>query len=95
VYKDSDGNFLPIGGKTGTGDNHYDEYGPGGRVIESRVVSRSGTFVFYIGDKFFGAITAHVAGEDAGDYTFTSALSAQMLKALAPIVNPLVNGKVE
>jgi membrane peptidoglycan carboxypeptidase len=95
VYKDNEGNLLPIGGKTGTGDNHYDEYGPGGRVIDSRVVSRSGTFVFYIGDKFFGAITAHVAGEDAGDYTFTSALSAQMLKALAPIVNPLINGKSE
>ncbi len=65
---------------------------PGGRLISSRVVNRTGTFVFYIGDHFFGTITAHVAGEDAADYKFTSALSAQMLKALAPILNPLING---
>ncbi|MDD3370976.1 MAG: transglycosylase domain-containing protein [Alphaproteobacteria bacterium] len=91
VYKDLQGKVIPVGGKTGTGDHRYDEFGAGGQLISSRVVNRTGTFVFYIGDRFFGTITAHVAGEDAGDYMFTSALSAQMLKALAPILNPLIN----
>jgi membrane peptidoglycan carboxypeptidase len=91
VYKDAAGNPLPVGGKTGTGDHRYDEFGPGGRLISSRVVNRTGTFVFYLGDHFFGTITAHVAGEEAGNYTFTSALSAQMLKALAPIFQPLID----
>jgi len=92
VYKDSDGKILAVGGKTGTGDQRYDEFAPGGHLLSSRVVNRTGTFVFYIGDRFFGAITAHVAGEQAADYAFTSALSAQMLRALAPIINPLING---
>jgi membrane peptidoglycan carboxypeptidase len=91
VYKDADGKPIPVGGKTGTGDHRFDEFGPGGRLISSRVVNRTGTIVFYIGDRFFGAITAHVAGQDAENYVFTSALSAQMLRALAPVINPLVN----
>ena len=92
VYKDAAGNALPVGGKTGTGDQRYDEFSPGGKMISSRVVNRTGTFAFYIGDRFFGAITAHVAGEDAADYRFTSALSAQMLKSLEPIFAQLING---
>jgi membrane peptidoglycan carboxypeptidase len=92
VYRDANGSVLAVGGKTGTGDQRYDEFGRGGQLMSSRVVNRTGTFAFYIGDRFFGAITAHVAGEDAANYAFTSALSAQMLKALAPIINPLVNG---
>ncbi len=92
VYRDAAGNPLPVGGKTGTGDQRYDEFAAGGRLLSSRVMNRTGTFVFYIGDRFFGTITAHVAGEDAEDYVFTSALSAQMLAALAPILNPIVNG---
>lgn len=92
VYRDAEGKELVVGGKTGTGDQRYDVFAPGGRLISSRVVNRTGTFVFYIGDRFFGTITAHVAGEDAEDYVFTSALSAQMLRSLAPIINPIVNG---
>ncbi|MDR3450897.1 MAG: transglycosylase domain-containing protein [Alphaproteobacteria bacterium] len=91
VYRDAAGNPLPIGGKTGTGDQRYDEFGHGGHIVSSRVLNRTGTFVFYIGDRFFGAITAHVAGEDAAGYKFSSALSAQMLRDLAPIINPLIN----
>jgi len=91
VYKDSDGRPLAVGGKTGTGDHRYEEFAAGGRLLSSRVVNRTGTFVFYIGENFFGTITAHVAGEDAEKYVFTSALSAQMLSALAPIINPVVN----
>jgi membrane peptidoglycan carboxypeptidase len=92
VYTDATGKPLAVGGKTGTGDQRYDEFGAGGKLISSRVMNRTGTFVFYLGDHFFGTITAHVAGEDAADYKFTSALSAQMLKSLAPIFMPLING---
>jgi membrane peptidoglycan carboxypeptidase len=91
VYRDASGRLLAVGGKTGTGDQRYDEFAPGGRLVSSRVMNRTGTFVFYIGDRFFGTITAHVAGEDAANYRFTSALSAQMLKSLAPILEPLIN----
>ncbi len=90
AYVDQDGKPLVIGGKTGTGDHRYDEYGPGHRLISSRVVNRTGTIVFFIGEKFFGTVTAHVAGEEAGDYKFTSALSAQTLKSLAPILQPVI-----
>ncbi len=89
-YVDPDGNPLLIGGKTGTGDHRFDEYGPGHRLISSRVVNRTGTLVFYIGDRFFGTLTAHVAGEKAADYKFTSALAAQTLKSLAPALQPLI-----
>lgn len=92
TYVDAQGNPLQVGGKTGTGDHRYEEFAPGGRLIASRVVNRTGTFAFYIGDRYFGAITAHVAGADASEYKFTSALSAQMLKALAPILQPMING---
>lgn len=92
IYVDAQGKPLQVGGKTGTGDHRYEEYAPGGRLIASRVVNRTGTFAFYIGDSFFGTITAHVAGTDAEEYKFTSALSAQMLKALAPELQPLING---
>jgi membrane peptidoglycan carboxypeptidase len=92
AYIDSSGQPYLIGGKTGTGDHRYDEFGAGGKLISSRVMNRTGTFVFFIGDRFFGTITAHVAGEDAANYKFTSALSAQMLRALAPVLQQLING---
>jgi len=89
-YVDQKGQPLLVGGKTGTGDHRYDEYGPGHRLISSRVVNRTGTFVFYIGDRFFGTLTAHVAGEDAAAYKFSSALAVQTLKSMAPILQPLI-----
>jgi membrane peptidoglycan carboxypeptidase len=91
AYQDAAGNILPIGAKTGTGDHRLDQFGPGGRLITSRVINRTGTIVFYIGDRFFGTVSAHVAGEEAADYKFTSALSSQMLKALQPALQPLIN----
>ncbi|MDE2030106.1 MAG: hypothetical protein KGI97_06040 [Alphaproteobacteria bacterium] len=91
VYLDAKGEPLPIGGKTGTGDQRYDEFGAGGRIISSRRVNRTGTLVFYIGNRFFGVIVAHVGGNAAADFTFSSAIAVQMLRDLAPIINPLVN----
>jgi hypothetical protein len=84
---------IPVGGKTGTGDHRYEIYGPGGRLISSRVVNRTATFVFTIGDRFFGTITAFVSGPEAGNYTFTSSLPVQLLKVLAPKILPIVEGK--
>lgn len=94
AYLGADGKPLAVGGKTGTGDHRFDEFGAGGRLISSRVVNRTGTLVFYIGDKFFGTVTAHVAGEEAANYKFTSALSAQMLRSLAPVLQPLITPEI-
>jgi membrane peptidoglycan carboxypeptidase len=72
------------GGKTGSGDNRSETFGPGGALQSSRVVSRTGSFVFFVGDRFFGVLTAHVGGEQARNYSFTSALPVAVLKLLAP-----------
>jgi hypothetical protein len=91
VFKEPAGGIIPIGGKTGTGDHRLDRYGPGGRLIESRAVNRTATFVFYIGERFFGTMTAFVQGPEADHYRFTSALPAQLLKTIAPALQPLIN----
>jgi membrane peptidoglycan carboxypeptidase len=80
AFVTADGMALLIGGKTGTGDHRYG----------ARVLARTATFVFFIGDRFFGTITAHVAGPEAARYKFTSALPAQLLKVLAPTLQPLI-----
>ncbi len=84
VFKRADGTPIRVGGKTGTGDHRFEVYGKGGVLISERVVSRSGTLVFYIGDRHFGAVTAYVKGPEAANYSFTSSLPAQLLKVLAP-----------
>jgi membrane peptidoglycan carboxypeptidase len=91
VYHTPDGNLLPIGGKTGTGDNRYDRFGRGGRLISQRVVDRTATFVFYLGNRFYGTITAYVPGEVAAQYHFSSALAVHLLKALKPPLEPLLD----
>lgn len=80
-----DGQVLHIGGKTGTGDNRFETFGSNGQVLTSRAVSRAATFVFMIGDRFFGTVTAYVPGAAADNYSFTSALPVQVLKTLKPI----------
>ncbi|WP_434628349.1 transglycosylase domain-containing protein [Chromobacterium sp. CV08] len=82
------GEHTLIGGKTGTGDNRFKTFSRGGGLTSARVVSRSGAFVFYIGDHYFGTIVAYVAGPKAADYKFTSALPVQVLKVLAPTLMP-------
>jgi len=62
AYKSSNGSDLPVGGKTGTGDNRYHHFAAGGGSIGSHVVDRTGTFVFFLGDRFFGTVTAYVPG---------------------------------
>ncbi len=87
----ADGGALDIGGKTGTGDHRFDTYGRGGQLISSRVVNRTATLVFLIGDRWFGTLMAYVHEPYAADYKFTSALPAQLLKALVPVLQPVVD----
>jgi membrane peptidoglycan carboxypeptidase len=86
-----DGKTLPVFGKTGTGDQRFEVWAKGGRLIESRKVNRSATFVFIMGDRFYGTLTAYVHEPYAARYDFTSAMSVQLLKSLAPVLQPLLN----
>jgi hypothetical protein len=53
-------------------------------------VNRSATFVFNIGERFFGSMTAYVHGPDSAHYDFTSALPVQLLVKLAPSLMPMI-----
>ncbi|WP_095068627.1 biosynthetic peptidoglycan transglycosylase [Pseudomonas sp. Irchel 3A18] len=93
TFKLQDGSILAMGGKTGTGDNRIESIGAGGRVISSRAINRTATFVFYLGENHFGTLTAFVPGRAAEGFRFTSALPVQVLKGMAPILVPyLENG---
>ena len=87
-FKLADGTPLAMGGKTGTGDNRIQAIGAGGRVLSSKSINRTATFVFYIGDRHFGTLTAFVPGSSAQNFTFTSALPVQVLKGMAPLLMP-------
>ncbi len=90
AFSATDGSVLPAGGKTGTGDHRFETFGRNGEVIRSRVVNRTATFVFFLGERHFGVLSAHVAGPDAAAYRFTSALPTQLLKSLAPLLQPML-----
>ncbi len=81
IYTDAEGKPLVVGGKTGTGDHR----------IESKFISRAAVFTFFLGDRFFGVITAYVQGDNAGNYHFTSSLPVQIVKFLKPTLSPLIN----
>jgi len=85
-----DGRIIPVGGKTGTGDNRLESFSANGRVIGDKAVSRTATFVFMIGDRFYGTLVAYVPGSKAASYKFTSALAVQIFKDLAPQLKPLI-----
>ncbi|MCX7672747.1 MAG: transglycosylase domain-containing protein [Thiobacillaceae bacterium] len=86
----ADGGHLVIGGKTGTGDHRYETYAPNGAVIESKVMNRTATFAFFMGNRFYGVMTVFVPGEAAADYHFTSGLAVQIVKTMEPTLRPLV-----
>jgi len=81
------GEPVVTGGKTGSGDNRYVLVARGGKKIGSRATSRTAAFVFYIGERYFGVVTASVMGEKAAEYRFTSSLPLAVLKLLAPAVS--------
>jgi membrane peptidoglycan carboxypeptidase len=85
-----DGVPLAVGAKTGTGNNRFRVFGRGGRIIVDRALNRTATLVFFIGDRFYGTLTAFVVGPEADQYTFTSSLPAQILRLLGPVLEKLV-----
>ncbi|HEX2932513.1 MAG TPA: transglycosylase domain-containing protein [Candidatus Binatia bacterium] len=84
VFRLSDGKVVTVGGKTGSGDNRFETFNRAGGVISSRATNRTATFVFYIGERYFGVITAYVQGREAENYHFTSSLPVTLVKLLAP-----------
>ncbi|WP_439882686.1 transglycosylase domain-containing protein [Pontibacter sp. MBLB2868] len=87
-FTKSDGTPVMMGGKTGTGDNRVVTLSVRGHRIASRSINRTATFVFFLGDKHFGALTAYVPGSESADFHFTSSLPVQVLRSMAPIIEP-------
>ena len=95
TFRDADQQPIPVGGKTGTGDNRFKTFDANGNVTDSRSVDRTATFAFFVGDKIFGTITAYVPGPYSENYTFTSSIAVQLLKTIAPEVLGLMKKDVE
>lgn len=94
VFRLANGTLLTVGGKTGSGDNRFETFNRYGGVTSSRPTNRTAAFVFYIGDRYFGVITAYVQGREAGDYRFTSALPVAILKLLSPTLIAKMDNKL-
>ena len=88
-----DGRVIPVGGKTGTGDNRIEHFGPHGSVLESKVRNRTGAFVFTIGDRFFGTVVVYASGPNATSQKFTSSLAVQVFRDLMPGLRPLLSSE--
>jgi membrane peptidoglycan carboxypeptidase len=86
VFRDGDG-VVAAGGKTGTGDNRRKTFNRWGELKSSRAINRTASFAFFIGDRFFGVVTAFVPGREAEDYRFTSKLALYVLRLVAPAIN--------
>jgi membrane peptidoglycan carboxypeptidase len=95
VYTDNQGRVIPIGGKTGTGDHRKEMFNARGQLIGAQFISRAAVFTFFMGERYFGVMTAYVAGKDAGSYQFTSSLPVQIVRFLQPTLTPLLNRPVE
>jgi membrane peptidoglycan carboxypeptidase len=87
----SNGQKLDVGGKTGTGDNRMQTFSAHGHVTSSEAKSRTGTFVFAIGDRLYGVFTGYVFGPEAKDFKFTSAVAVQGVKSLLPDIQPVID----
>jgi len=87
------GHTLEVRGKTGTGDQRFNVYARGGGLVESRKVNRTATFVFTIGDRFYGTVTAYAHEPYAARYAYTSAMAVQLLSSLGPTLAPVLEAK--
>lgn len=85
ALKTRDGQTLVVGGKTGTGDNRFFGTSRTGRRVAT--VNRTATFVFFIGDRYYGVLTAFVPGSEATRARYTSALPVTLLRLLWPSIN--------
>jgi hypothetical protein len=54
-------------------------------------LNRTATFVFHLGPRYFGSLTAYVVGPDAARYRFTSGLPVQILTSMAPTLIPYLD----
>ncbi len=81
----ADGTPVVLGGKTGTGDNRIVI---GSKDARDKALNRTATFVFYLGPRHYGTLTAYVIGPDASRFSFTSALPVQILRAMSPLLLP-------
>jgi membrane peptidoglycan carboxypeptidase len=90
AFRAPDGTPIALGGKTGTGDHQKKRVDRWANVLDSEYVSRTATFVFFVGDRFHGVVTAHVEGPESAEYAFTSSLPAQVLRQLAPLLTPVI-----
>ena len=88
--RDSEGNPLTVGGKTGTGD-HDRQIFDSHRLVETRPVHRTATLAFMLDERFFGTLTVFVSGEPAGEFNFTSALPTTVLRVLYPAFSHLID----
>lgn len=88
VLLQDDGQPLILGGKTGTGDNRIETVSRSGWVTSSTARNRTATFVFFLGPRHFGTLTAYVSGEQSARFRFTSALPVQTLKGMLPLLRP-------
>ena len=88
AFAAADGTPLAVGGKTGTGDNRIVISGARGPARGGIALNRTATFVFYLGPRHFGTLTAYVIGPDAASFRFTSGLPVQILKSMAPTLLP-------
>jgi membrane peptidoglycan carboxypeptidase len=91
AFRDANGATIPIGGKTGSGDNRFETFFRDGTLQSARAVSRTAGFAFYIADRWFGVITAAVSGPQSEDYAFTSSLPLAVLGLLAPTLSVAVH----
>jgi membrane peptidoglycan carboxypeptidase len=82
---------IIVGGKTGTGDHRKRFFDSRARQTSEQVVNRTATFAFFVGDRFYGVITAHVAGPDAANYGFTSGLPVEIFKLLQPTLLTMID----
>ncbi|MCY1535831.1 hypothetical protein D9M68_712540 [compost metagenome] len=55
-------------------------------------MNRSATFVFTLGERFFGTVVVNVREPYAVRYSFTSALAVRVLRAIAPQVSAMAPG---
>jgi membrane peptidoglycan carboxypeptidase len=94
VFQQADGTPLVMGGKTGTGDNRIFTSTSSGYRSSSRALNRTATFVFFLGDNYFGTLTTFVSGRSANAFSFTSALPLQVLKGMAPILQPYISQSI-
>lgn len=87
IFVGPDRTPVVVGGKTGSGDNELITVSRNRHTRAVQTTNRTATFVFYIGDQYYGVLLAYVPGQEASVYRFTSALPVSVLKLIAPTVN--------